>query len=749
MWIILLVSGVVLLLACAAFVAYDQLVFRQTMARDLSVLAEVIGRNSRVPLRFETRAKAEEILKTLEATPSILAARLYTTNGTALAQYTKAGVEPLSPPPRLEAPGPPRFVQGGLRVFQTILETEGELLGQPVGMIFLESSLDERWVRLGRFSTGVLLITLGALPVVFLLSSRFQRVISEPLRELAQTAHVVADRKDYSLRAAKRTGGEIGFLVDQFNGMLGQIEKREQELEEVNKQLARSEQAALAATQAKSAFLASMSHELRTPLTAILGFSETLQLAAEAEGRKEEAEDLFRINDSAKLLLGLINGLLDLSKIEAGKMELHLEWFEVASLVREVATTVRPLVEKKANRLVIDCPEQIGSMRADLVKVRQCLFNLLGNANKFTDRGEVKLEVRPNPPADARPATLSFVVRDTGIGMTPEQIAKVFEAFTQAEVSTSRRYGGTGLGLAITKQFCQMMGGVVRVESASGQGSTFTLELPVEVGKREAAAPAPPSPATPRAAPGDRHCLLVIDDDPRVHRLIELTLKQEGYTLRFAADAREGLRLARELRPAVITLDVLMPDVDGWSVLTALKADPELARIPVIMLTIIEDRDLGFALGASEYLLKPIDRHQLMAALKKYVCDEPAGQVLIVDDDPTLRTMLRRTLEMEKWTVAEAENGVVALERIRAGIPSVILLDLLMPVMDGFQLLAELRQRPDWRQIPVVVMTAKDLSEADRSRLRGQTDKVLQKGSYVREELVREVRNCIGRFRAV
>jgi CheY-like chemotaxis protein len=342
---------------------------------------------------------------------------------------------------------------------------------------------------------------------------------------------------------------------------------------------------------------------------------------------------------------------------------------------------------------------------------------------------------------------VEFCVTDTGIGMTAEQAGKIFEAFAQAESTTARRYGGTGLGLAITKQFCQMMGGSIRVDSEVGKGSTFTMELPAEVSRREPAErPAPPEATAP--VPAGQHCVLVIDDDPKVQRLIEMTLKPEGYALRFASNGREGLRLAQELRPAVITLDVMMPDMDGWSVLSALKANPDLANIPVIMLTIIEDKDIGFALGASEYLVKPIDRNQLLGVLRRYMRDQPVGQVLIVEDDAGLRSVLRRALEMEKWTVVEADNGLVALERIQASIPSVILLDLVMPVMDGFAMLAELRKREDCRQIPVVVITAKDLTQEERERLRGQADKILEKGSYVRADLLREVRNCVARFRA-
>ncbi|MBI3417748.1 MAG: response regulator, partial [Verrucomicrobia bacterium] len=517
------------------------------------------------------------------------------------------------------------------------------------------------------------------------------------------------------------------------------------ELEKVNKQLLASEQKALAATQAKSSFLASMSHELRTPLTAIIGFSEMLLADAESTGQKQQAEDLLRINDSAKHLLGLINDILDLSKIEAQKMDLHIESFEVATLLRDVASTMQQLVSKRANTLKIEGAESAGVMKADLVKVRQSLFNLLSNANKFTDHGTIWLTVaREHADGGDR---LVFRVRDTGIGMTPEQMGRLFKAFTQADSSTARKFGGTGLGLAITKHFCEMMGGSIRVESEPGKGSTFIIELPAEVTKAKRA-------EAHRESKGDTALLagapriLVIDDDPNVHRLIEMALKPAGYRLRFAASGEEGLQLAKELHPAVITLDVMMPEKDGWSVLTALKSDPELAQIPVIMLTIVGDKDLGFALGAAEYLVKPIDWNHLTAVLKKYAGTTPASHVLIVEDDAPLREILRRTLEKEQWRVVEAANGAEALASLARSLPSVILLDLVMPVMDGFQVLAELRKREEWSRLPVIVTTAKDLTVEERNRLRGGTEKILEKGSYVREELVREVQRLIKQFRS-
>ncbi|MEW6157271.1 MAG: response regulator [Verrucomicrobiota bacterium] len=542
--------------------------------------------------------------------------------------------------------------------------------------------------------------------------------------------------------------------------MLEQEHRARVALEAKNAQLERARDAAEAASRTKSVFLANMSHELRTPLTAIIGFTEILVDEAAAEAKQEQLEDLKRIEDSARHLLTLINGILDLSKIEARKMELNLEEFSIQSLVREVANTIRPLVEKKSNRFDVECPD-LGMMYADVVKVRQCLFNLLGNANKFTDGGVIRLTVTrvegKGLPAGDHAANgsstplyenscIQFTVSDTGIGMTAEQQEKLFQAFQQADASTARKYGGTGLGLAITRHFAVMMSGDISVQSEPGQGSEFTLRLPARVPEAAELQVAETLVTKSEDAIADGHTVLVIDDDPNVHRLIERTLGPEGFKLRFASTGKDGLRLARELRPAVITLDVMMPHTDGWTVLSALKADRELAGIPVIMLTIVGDRELGFALGASDYLMKPIERPKLIEALRRYLPDRQAGRVLIVEDDENLRELLHRMLESEGWQVAEADNGQVAMERIKAEKPAVILLDLMMPVMDGFEVLAELHSHSEWRDIPVIVVTAKDLSEGDLAWLKGQTERVFHKTNFLRDELIREVREAVRQF---
>jgi CheY-like chemotaxis protein len=482
-----------------------------------------------------------------------------------------------------------------------------------------------------------------------------------------------------------------------------------------------------------------MSHELRTPLNAIIGYSEMLEEEAEDVGQESFLPDLKNIRIAGKHLLGLINEILDLSKIEAGKMELFLEQFDVNTLVRDVVATVQPLVETNANTLQVDCSTDLGAMTADLTKVRQSLFNLLSNACKFTSNGTITLEVRRETINEG--PWLSFRVRDTGIGMTPEQVAKLFQAFSQADASTTRQFGGTGLGLAISRQFCQMMGGDITVESAYGEGSTFAIKLPGEVVENDASETS--EEREPRGHPlpvsGERPTVLVIDDDPAVRDLMQRFLNREGLRMIAAKNGTEGLQLAKVELPDAITLDVLMPDIDGWSVLAALKADPTLAEIPVIMITIADQKHGGYTLGAADYLTKPIEWKRLTAILQAYLPLEMAARVLVVEDDTHTRKMLGKRLEKQGWAVTEAQNGHVALEHLAEATPDVMLLDLMMPEMDGFQLLDRIRADERWRAIPIIVITAKELSAQERRKLNGYVERILEKGTYSTESLLSEV----------
>ena len=532
-------------------------------------------------------------------------------------------------------------------------------------------------------------------------------------------------RKDGSLVDVEVLGVPV-VVDDKLVGMMG--------LYHDITELLKTRREAEAANSAKSQFLASMSHELRTPLNAIIGYSEMLEEEAEERGLPDSVPDLQKIRSAGRHLLALINDVLDLSKIEAGKMELHLETFELAPVLEAVASTVAPLVEKNGNVLRLEAGPGLGAMRADLTRVRQVLFNLLSNASKFTERGTISLEVHRDG------EQMSFTVRDTGIGMTPEQLGRLFQAFSQAEASTASKYGGTGLGLALSRKFCEMMGGELTVASEPGVGTAFTARIPAQVEDKATAPSALTAPTAPTASTAPT--VLVVDDDPTTRQLLHRMLAKEGFRVVEAPSGEEGLRLARAERPDVITLDVVMPGLDGWGVLAALKSDPDLAGIPVVMLTMTDDRHLGFSLGAAEYLTKPVERAQLSAVLSRYRPASGAG-VLIVEDDPTTRAMLRRSLEKDGWAVTEAENGRVGLERVSADPPDVVLLDLMMPEMDGFEFLAGLHASPALPHPPVVVLTAKELTEADRQRLNGGVTRVLQKGEQNGEDLIAELRGLV------
>jgi signal transduction histidine kinase/CheY-like chemotaxis protein len=505
---------------------------------------------------------------------------------------------------------------------------------------------------------------------------------------------------------------------------------------------AKSEQLA-EASKLKSQFLANMSHELRTPLNAIIGLTEMLHEDAEDLRHPEALEPLERVLRAAHHLLELINDILDLSKIEAGRMDMHVETFAIAPLVEEVIATIAAVAVKNGNEIVVHCPQDIGTMHADQTRIRQALLNLVSNANKFTERGRVTVELARVTNKGAEEITMA--VRDTGIGMSCEQLSRLFQEFVQADPSTTRKYGGTGLGLAISRRFCQMMGGDISVTSELGQGSTFTMRLPARI---EAVQPVPTPHRVraerPPAKPVKGSLILVVDDDQTVCEVMARYLEREGFVVRTATGGREGLRLARELHPAAITLDINMPDLDGWTVLAALKGDPQLADIPVVLVTIEDSRSRGYSLGATEYMTKPIDRDRLISLLQG-ISGPIARKVLLVDDDEIMRDSVRRVLEQEKWEVAGASNGRLALQRLRESCPDVIVLDLMMPEMDGFEFLVELRQQPDWRDIPVLVLTAKDLSVEDQKQLNGYVERVMQKNASELGELLRELGRMLPR----
>ena len=484
---------------------------------------------------------------------------------------------------------------------------------------------------------------------------------------------------------------EDGTLREWVGTCVDVTERREAEAE-----AERARRAAEAANRAKSQFIANMSHELRTPLSAVIGYSEMLGEELEDIGQAALLPDLRKIEAAARHLLSLINDVLDISKIEAGRITASAETFRVSDLLRDVADATGSLVEKKGNRFVLepagDPGSDLGDMHQDQTKIRQCLINLIGNAAKFTDAGTITLSVRRE--REDGTDRVSFAVSDTGIGLSQAQIARLFERFVQADNSTTRQFGGTGLGLAITRAFCRVMGGDIGVESVPGRGSTFTIHLPATLSLED---DGPEAEDTETVEPYERgETILLVDDDPAARELLQRFLEREGFLVRTAADGRAGLTLARALRPRAILLDVEMPRMDGWAMLHAVRGDPDLAGTPVIMTSVVAEQGLGQALGATDYFVKPIDWERLKGLMERYRPETPGeARVLVVDDDPDARERLRRSLGREGWTVDEAENGRVALERLAQARPDLILLDLMMPEMDGFGFLRALRARPD------------------------------------------------------
>jgi len=545
-----------------------------------------------------------------------------------------------------------------------------------------------------------------------------ERFAAKEMRELAHTFN----------QMARQLSGAYLTLEDK-------VSQRTSELQSANQELAR-------ANKLKSEFLANVSHELRTPLSAIIGFSQILLDGIDGPVNEEQLQDITQVNKSGQSLLSLINQILDLSKIEAGKMELSLERVELPVLISAVLDSISPLAQEKGLRIDTRFPPGLPAVEGDAARLKQILINLLSNAVKFTDRGHIEVIAQPSG------RMVRIAVKDTGIGISREAQKLIFDEFVQGDGSSTRRHGGTGLGLSIVRKLVEMHGGAITVISEPGMGSTFTFTVPAWATGQGTATPLQPRPLRRpnQGLPGT--AILVVDDDPSVRQLISRHLEQEGWKTVQASNATDALQLARESRPMLITLDIMMPDASGWWVLEKLKEDPQTAGIPVLVVTIVEDQRLVFALGASDYLGKPYDRGALIAKIHRLLPRLEGKRVLVVDDDAEARTMLAKILNEERADVVLATGGDEAMSLIAQAPPDLVLLDLMMPGMSGFEMVARLRAQPAGASIPVMIVSAKELTAEDVLTLNGHVQRFVAKGSIEPEGLTNAVRQLLGQSKS-
>ena len=758
-WMNMLVSGAALLLACAAFIAFDMITFRQAMLRNLSTQAQIIGSNSVSALLFNDPQSAENTLLALKAAPNILSAQVYLPDGRPFASYSRdrGRYNPVLPPTPSVQTETHWTEDDQIALVRSIV-----LDGKPIGAVYIRSDLQELRSRFQRYAAIAAIVLSACLLAALLISSIFRRAVADPIVDLSKIAKVVSQDKNYSVRATPiRSPAELAILIDAFNEMLTQIQQSERALRKAHDELEQRVQERTAELEAakkeveefshtillakeevergskfKDQFLSTMSHELRTPLNAVLGFSDLLADARYGPLNDRQQRYVTHIHTGGKHLLKLISDILDLSKIEAGRMELTREHVTVASAFAEVISGLHPLAEKKSQALLQKVEPNL-HVYADAMRFKQIFMNLVANAIKFTpEDGRIELVARRVEDQ------VRMEVRDNGPGIPPDQQQRIFEAFVRL-TQTGSATEGTGLGLAITSRLVELHGSKLGIESQPGEGTSFYFSLPLVAiipdQPPETLVPVPRARKAPR--------ILVIEDNEVTGQLIQSQLTSSGYETLKCAQPERAMEIAAEHQPDAITLDLLMQPVHGLEVLLQLKNDPRTSKIPVIVVTIVDQPGVGTALGADEYLIKPVDKATLLAAVERCLRSRggaaPARSILVVEDDVSTLEVIVELLKAYGYAVSTAMDGEQARVSVTQFLPELVILDLVLPKMSGFELLAEWRSNPRTADLPVFVLTSKDLTKEEEKYIHAHAESLFRKQNSWREPLIKQLERVV------